>query len=240
MKILVLSDIHANLAALEAIGEDYDHLIFLGDVVAYGGQPKECLAFVRQRAKAAIRGNHDSALALDLDCRSNPAKRHLALATRAVHRSLLPPPEIEYLGSLPTSAKFKLGGYRFYAAHAAPRNHLYRYTLVPGLADEQLRKEVGHVRADFILLGHTHLPMVRGVGSRVLVNPGSVGQPLDGIPEASYAVIENGIAEIRRVRYDVDRAVKSLRDSGIAPDIVEQLAAILRTGGYPESPHRPP
>lgn len=233
MKMLVLSDIHANFAALEAVLQaegDFDRLIVLGDLVSYGPHPKECIEFVRRHAFVAVKGNHDHALAFGTDCRSAPANRPLAVATLRSHRTLLTDEAVEYLGRLPKSQKFHLDGYRFYAAHASPRDNLYSYRLTPELPDEALKKEVGRVKADFLLLGHTHLPMVRGAGSRVVVNPGSVGQPRDGVPEASYAVIQDGVAEIKRVKYDVQKTVKALEALPLEEAVIKRLITILETG----------
>ena len=81
-----------------------------------------------------------------------------------------------------------------------------------------------------MLVGHTHLPMSRGAWTKVVLNPGSVGQPLDGDPRASYAVIEDGVAEIRRVEYDVEETVVGIRRMGLAGEVADALIATLRTG----------
>ncbi|MFN3477649.1 MAG: metallophosphoesterase family protein [Candidatus Methylomirabilales bacterium] len=233
MKILVLSDIHANFAALEAVVQaegDFDRLIVLGDLVSYGPRPRECIEFVQRHAFVAVRGNHDHALAFNVDPRCSSVNKPLALATLRYHRTLLTDEAVEYLGKLPRSQKFHLDGYRFYAAHASPRDNLYSYRLTPELPDEALKKEISRVRADFLLLGHTHLPMVRGAGSRVVVNPGSVGQPRDGVPEASYAVIQDGVAEIKGVKYDLQKTVRALEVLPLEEAIIGRLITILETG----------
>jgi len=236
MKILVISDLHANLAALEAVTQErYDRLICLGDLVGYGPAPNEVINFVREHAFVAIRGNHDNALALNVDCHCSPANKALAEATLAHHRTIVEAENLDWLRTLPTSAQFKLDGYRFAAVHATPRDQLYGYEVTPDLPDEQLRGEIEGVRADFILLGHTHLPMVRGIGSRIVVNPGSVGQPRDGMPEASYAMIENGIVELKRCPYDLHRTVQALRTLSLSSQIIDQLNAILEHGGRVEA-----
>jgi putative phosphoesterase len=232
MRILVISDPHANLAALEAVTQEpFDCLICLGDLVGYGPAPNEVIRFVKEHALVAIRGNHDNALALDVDCQCAPPNKALAEATLAYHRTILEGENLDWLRALPTSAEFKVDGYRFAAVHATPRDQLYGYEITPDLPDDQLRGEIEGVKADFILLGHTHLPMVRGIGSRVVVNPGSVGQPRDGIPESSYAIIEDGIAELKRCTYDLQKTVAALRNLPLKPDIINQLIALLEQGG---------
>ena len=78
-----------------------------------------------------------------------------------------------------------------------------------------MKEEVAEVRSDIVLLGHTHVPMSRGAWTKVVLNPGSVGQPLDGDPRVSYAVIRNGVAEIRRVEYDIEQAAAGDPRDGI-------------------------
>ncbi|MCI0408626.1 MAG: metallophosphoesterase family protein, partial [Acidobacteria bacterium] len=165
MKILLISDLHANVAALEAVTQEkFDRLICLGDLVGYGPAPREVISFIREQAFIAIRGNHDNALALDVDCQCSPANKPLAEATLAYHRTILEREHLDWLRTLPISAEFKLDGYRFAALHGTPRDPLYGYEITPDLPDDKLREEIDGVKADFILLGHTHLPMVRGIG----------------------------------------------------------------------------
>lgn len=86
------------------------------------------------------------------------------------------------------------------------------------------------IRADIVLLGHTHLPMIRGAWTKVVVNSGSVGQPLDGDPRASYALIQDGVVEIRRVAYDIEATVGGIRDMGLSEHVAKALMTLLRTG----------
>lgn len=211
--------------------EPFDHLICLGDLVGYGPSPNEVIRFVRDHAFVTIRGNHDNALALDVDCQCLPPNKALAEATLAYHRTLLGSEDLDWLRCLPISAEFRLDGYRFAAVHATPRDHLSGYGITPDLPDEQLRGEIEGVKADFLLLGHTHLPMVRGIGSRVVVNPGSVGQPRDGSPEPSYAIIDNGVVELKRCAYDLGRTVGAIRNLPLRREIIDQLIALLEQGG---------
>lgn len=232
MRILAISDVHANWPALEAIiaAEPYDHLTVGGDLVSYGPHPGEVVDLVRARATVAVRGNHDEALAHGVDCRCAPASKPLAEATRAVHRQMLSPAQTAYLGSLPLTGSLKADGKHFFSVHASPREHLYRYTLTPEAPAQHLRAEVAGVEGEFILLGHTHLPMIRRLGDQIVINPGSVGQPRDGDPRASYAVIEDGVPELRRVAYDIERTVRALRALPIQPAVADSLVAILRNG----------
>jgi putative phosphoesterase len=232
MQILVISDLHANWPALEAVlgAQAFDGVIVVGDLVSYGPHPREVVEWVRSHATLMIRGNHDDALACGSDWRCAPTSKPLATATRAVHRELLSLEDIQFLGSLPRLASLQSAGQTLFAVHASPRDHLYRYTLTPQASDEHVRGQVGRVQADYVLLGHTHLPMVRSSGRRLVVNPGSVGQPRDGDPRASFAVMENGTVVLKRVAYDVERTVRDLRGLPVSPEIVDRLSSILRAG----------
>lgn len=232
MRILVISDLHANWPALEAVlaAEPFDRLMVGGDLVSYGPHPREVIEAVRRRATVTVRGNHDNALAHQVDCRCAPSSKPLAEATRAVHRERLSPDEVAFLGSLPLTASTELGGARFFSVHASPRDRLFAYTLTPDAPDDRLASEVDDVDADYVLLGHTHLPMIRRIGPRVVINPGSLGQPRDGDPRPSYAVIEDGVARLKRVDYEVERTIRDLRALPIESRIAESLTSILRTG----------
>lgn len=232
MRILVISDLHANWPALQAVldTEAYDKAIVVGDLVSYGPHPGEVVDWVSRHATPAVEGNHDDALACGSDCRCAPSSKPLATATREIHRRLLTPEQIRYLEDLPQTATLDAAGSRLFVVHASPRNHLYRYTLTPSAPEEHLRRQVSGVRADYVLLGHTHLPMVRSVGRKVVINPGSVGQPRDGDPRASYAVIEDGVVALKRIPYDVERTVEGLRQMPLAPAIRDRLTSLLRKG----------
>ncbi len=177
-----------------------------------------------------VRGNHDNALGLGVDCRCVPSSKPLADATRAVHRTLLSADQVRWLAHLPLTASAREDGRTFFAVHASPRNHLFSYTLIPSASDEHVRKQVGGVRADYVLLGHPHFQMLRRAERRTVLNPGSVGQPRDGDPRAAYAVIEDGAVSLRRAAYDVERTVGDLKRLPVEPAVVEQLSAILRVG----------
>jgi putative phosphoesterase len=232
MRMLVISDLHANWPALEAVlaSESHDHLLVVGDLVSYGPHAPEVVEYIRQHATLAVRGNHDEALAHQRDCRCAPASKPLAEATRARHREQLTADQVGFLGGLPATASLTTGGQTLFAVHASPRDHFYRYTLTPSASDVDLAEEVSGVEADYVLLGHTHLPMARRVGQRMLVNPGSVGQPRDGDPRASYAVIEDGDVQLMRAAYDIRRTVRDLAALGLPHDVTDRLTAILKTG----------
>ncbi|MFZ0708427.1 MAG: metallophosphoesterase family protein [Terrimicrobiaceae bacterium] len=233
MKILIISDIHSNYEALLTVAhaEKIDVVWCLGDIVDFGPLPSECVQWVRHHVgQNCVRGNHDHALAFDVDCGSSESFHDLSALSRAMNRELLHVEQIEYLLALPVFKTLRIDGFRFHLSHASPDGDLYKSHLQPDISDASLAAEIENIDADFILCGHTHLPMVREIDGRIFVNPGSVGLPLDGNPQASYAVFHDGAIKLRRAKYDVEKMVSKLRQSTLPVDAVERLAEILRTG----------
>jgi putative phosphoesterase len=228
MKILLLSDIHANWAALSAIRESFDACLFLGDLVDYGGNPVPCIEWVRSNARAAVRGNHDHAVAQRIRARGGPGFRELAAATRPLNWQLLDLVHLKYLARLPVTARIELDGRRFLLVHATPRDPMDEY-LIDDPAGWQSRLK--GIEADFVCVGHSHIQFHLDLGGIQIINPGSVGQPRDGDPRCAYAVIEDGKVRLERVAYDIDAAVANLRDAQIAPGALALAESSLRTGG---------
>lgn len=232
MRILVLADIHANWAALSAIQERFDACFVLGDLVEYGADPIPCIEWVRQWATAAIRGNHDHSVAQRVPPPAGSGLRSLAAQTRQQHWNILSPTHLKYLSRLPVTQTLQLGGHRFHLVHATPRDPMDEY-----LANEPetWRTRLAGIESDFVLVGHTHLQCHLDLGKWQLVNPGSVGQPRDGDPRAAYVIIEDGRVELKRVAYDIDVSVRSLKNAGLTPDVLSLAESLLRTGGLPKS-----
>jgi putative phosphoesterase len=233
MRILIISDIHSNYEALLAVAnaeKNADQIWCLGDLVDYGPQPAEVVQWVRHHARLCVRGNHDFALAFNEDCRCGKRFRQLSRATREMNRKLLTHEQIAYLQLLPETEEIVLENCRFRLAHATPSGNLYRY-LVPGTTDIELAGEMEGILADVVFCGHTHFPMIREVGSKLFVNPGSVGQPRDGNPRASYALWDDGVVKLRRSKYDISQTVEKLHGCSLPPGMADQLAAVLQNGG---------
>ncbi len=215
MKTLILSDIHANLPALEAVlidVGDYDLIIFLGDSVDYGSFPKECVQFLRDNMNHGVMGNHDYAMANDKDCGCRADFKIYAEETLAWHRSLLDNEDLEFLKSLPITLYVHIDGMSVYMTHGAPDGNMYRY-----LKEEEIGlKEIeGLEKHDLILLGHTHFQFKKKIGRTTVVNPGSVGLSREN-HDACYAVLENGDVTLRRVPYDNRRTVEKLLQSPVS------------------------
>jgi len=230
MKILVVSDIHGNLAALEAVHEKADVVFCLGDIVNYGPYPKECIKRIRDMTDKVVRGNHDNAMGSDVDCGCSAKYKELSDAGKIFTRTVLNEYEREFLENLPVTLNIKLDEIEFLLSHGSPGGDLYKY-LRPDVSDRELEEELKDVIADVVFIGHTHLPMIRKIKDVTIVNPGSVGQPRDGIPMASYAVWEDGRIEIKRVSYNIEATVKGLRATNMPSKNITILTDILKNGG---------
>jgi putative phosphoesterase len=237
MKLLILSDIHANWPALHAVatGEKHiDGIVCLGDIVNYGPHPVQCVEWIKENTLPGwvVQGNHDRALGCDEDPRCSGSYRALAAAMQSFTATQLSAAAKDYLARLPTTVQHTIDGAAFVLCHAAPSDPLYAYVPVGDMRRWEDEIVFGH-HPDFLLVGHTHEPFVRQIDDTTLVNPGSVGQPKDGEASASYAVYDNGIIELRRARYDV-RAVIAELEKCAPENIARQLGRILLTGGMTE------
>jgi putative phosphoesterase len=232
MRILVLADIHANWAALQAITDPHDVCLFLGDLVDYGVEPAPCIDWVRQRAAFAVRGNHDHGAAQDIRVEGKTGFRYLTGITRPLTRERLSEPDRRYLAGLPLTRMVTLNDTRFLMVHATPRDPLDEYALPD--VDFWARRLVG-IDANVVCVGHTHTPYVLEVGDKLVINPGSVGQPRDGDPRVGYALIEDHRVELKRVEYPVEDAVRSVEESPLAESAKSLLAEVLRNGAMPKS-----
>ncbi len=238
MRYLIISDIHANRPALEAVLKDadgFDMIWCLGDLVGYGPDPNECVERVQDFEHVCLAGNHDWAalgrLSLDnfnLDARTASAwtQGELTASARA------------YLESLPT--RIEQGN--FLLAHGSPREPIWEYLLDAGLAAVNFH----YFSNPFCLVGHTHIPMVFVLDEerdrcyplvpsphepiplgayRMILNPGSVGQPRDGDPRASYAILDTDANtwELRRVSYPIEITQERMRARNMPRRLIERL-----------------
>lgn len=228
MRILILADIHSNWPALAAIQESFDACLFVGDLVDYGTDPVPCVNWVRRHAAVSVRGNHDHAVAQRIPVIKTSGLHRLAAATRPLHWKLLSPLQMKFLTRLPVTRRVALDDKRFYLVHATPRDPFDEYLRNDQAAWEE---RLNGIDADFVLVGHTHVPFVLPLDGMTVINPGSIGQPRDGDPRAAYAVIENGKVEIRRVKYDIDLTLTHMRDSGVDAGTLDLAELVLRSGG---------
>jgi putative phosphoesterase len=230
LKIVVISDIHGNLDALSALPESYDELWVLGDLVNYGPQPKEVVAFVQAKAALAVRGNHDQAIGYGDDPQCSQQFREMAEATRRFSEAVVSSEQKTFLRSLPLQASATRGKTTFFLCHATPSNPLYEYRKAES---EEWIDECRNIDAEIIAVGHTHIPFIRRLNGQVLVNPGSIGQPKNGKPEACYGVWEDGQLSLRSYVYPLARTVTKIRELPVAANVQRALIEVLESGGLP-------
>jgi diadenosine tetraphosphatase ApaH/serine/threonine PP2A family protein phosphatase len=245
LRHLVLSDLHANLEALEAVLADvatqsWDSSLVLGDLVGYGADPNPVLDRLRDFAPdLVIRGNHDKFVAgLNEGEGFNP----LALASGRWTREVLRPDLRDWLAGLPQGPCRAPGEPRLFLSHGSP---LDEEAYVLGI-DDALSNFEG-VEFLWCLFGHTHYPVAIGehddgvevrrpptpsggevpltYGRRYLINPGAIGQPRDGNPRASYLILdtETSVAEFRRVPYRVELAMAKIIEAGLPAPLAARL-----------------
>jgi protein phosphatase len=179
-----------------------------------------------------VRGNHDHAVAFEEDPRCSARFRKMADETGRFTRSVLSSQDVRYLRGLPLKAGCEMDGRRVLLCHAAPSDPLYDYR--PPESD-RWTDVVNEAGSDIFLVGHTHLPFRRIVDGKTILNPGSVGQPKHGRPEASYAIWEDGSLRIESVPYDFERTIHKLSKLALSPDVFEDLEYVLRSGRVPEA-----
>jgi putative phosphoesterase len=232
MRILIISDIHANWPALEAVArEPHDAVICLGDIVGYGPNARACTDWVREHATWVVQGNHDLANADDVSPRCQPNFAWLADAVVPLTNAQLDAADRAFLRGLPRWAVRDVEGLRVACFHAKPSDPLYGY--MPSDAAVWGR-ELDKVEADLVLVGHTHQPIDLVVRGQRLVNPGSVGQPKHGDARAAYAVLVDGQAALKRVAYPVEQTITDLAQSSVDGRAVAVLSEMLRTGEAPQ------
>jgi predicted phosphodiesterase len=247
MKYALISDIHANLPALEAVLSDISRrsdvgaVYHLGDLVGYAPWPNEVVGVLRAAGIPGVAGNYDSTVGTDYKhcgCRyEDPRQEELSHVSYAWTRQHVSAETRTYLAGLPFRIDLlpdggHLAGPRVVLIHGTPTlNTLYWTEDRPDEFCLKMANQAGAKAGDMLAFGHTHLPWYREVGGIHFVNTGSVGRPKDGDWRAGYVLAEVGQGttgvEFVRVEYDVETAMHAIRQS----DLPDEFADYLRTGG---------
>jgi putative phosphoesterase len=235
-EIAVITDIHANLPALQAALARIDELgiesVYCGgDLVGYGPHPNEVVALVAERDIPAIYGNYDYAIARDLeDCGCayiTPHDRELGHGSVEWTLAHTDRRSKEWMRELPFDLRFDVGAASVHLVHGSPRKvNEYLFEDKPARLYERLAAAED---AGVMVFGHTHKPWVRSYGGVLFVNCGSVGKPKDGDPRGAFAVLREtagGVeATIERVAYDAEAVAAEVRDSGLPAEFADKLVA---------------
>jgi len=239
MRYAFIADIHANLAALQAVLEDIqvkgrvDEIWCLGDIVGYGPDPRQCLELVKKYCAVSIAGNHDLAAIGKIELSYfNPAAAEACRWTM----NELNPVDVHYLADLP----LKVEKDDFTLVHGSPSDPVLEYVISASIAE----KNFAFFDKKFCLVGHSHIPaafrqegntaqtihLMEGVGlvlhtHRMIVNPGSVGQPRDGDPRASYAIYESEgmMLRLHRVEYNINATQDKMMQANLPVSLITRL-----------------
>jgi len=244
----IISDIHANLEALQAVWADITRqgvteVYCLGDVVGYGPNPRECLEMV-MKCKVCLMGNHDQAALFD-PTDFNPVAERAILWTRAQLEAPIPNRSAmerrwEFLAEMPRT--YREG--ELLLVHGSPRNPVNEYIFPEDVYNERKMDALFRLVEHYCFQGHTHVPGLftescsflspeevdyayRLDGRKLLCNVGSVGQPRDGDPRACYVLLDGDTIHYRRVEYGVEATIKKIQS---IPDLDNFLAERLRQG----------
>jgi len=238
MRYAVPSDVHSNWEALEAVLSylekiKYNKVVFLGDFVGYGANPNECLSLLKEIVDIAVLGNHDFAILNPEESKYfNPYAREAIMWTR----SILNRDNLEYLHSLPLLEEIEEG---IITVHSTPiKPERWEYLLSVNEAFLQFSIFEGKIA----LFGHSHIPgaflmekeeigvavgknLILKANARYFINPGSVGQPRDLDPRASFGILDTteGIFEWHRVEYDIYKAQEKIVKAGLPLFLAERL-----------------
>ena len=238
MRYALLADIHSNLAAFEAVLQDIetkggvDEIWCLGDVVGYGPDPSACIALLNRYRHVCVAGNHDWAAIGKIATSDFNTD---AVAACLWTESQLSPDDVEYLSGL----KLVETRGEFTIVHGSPRDPLCEYIYSAATAGDNLR----HFDTKYCLVGHSHVPGLFELAGpawfraslpedmplgddRCIINPGSVGQPRDGDPRASYAIYDDDEQAIchRRVPYDIAETQRRMMERGLPVFLSERLS----------------
>src|SRR5215212_6224681 len=240
MRVAVVSDIHSNRHAFEAVLDDVaaaetEEIWCLGDLVGYGGEPDACVELARNRAALCLAGNHDLAVTGALGIEE--FSRGAAISARWTRKTIAEENLVFLKGLEPSGEDSGIGLY-----HASPRDPVWEYVLTVPLAERCLDAAPQQVA----LIGHSHIALAFGraepgeptmaapagpgayadlARGQWLINPGSVGQPRDGDPRAAWLLLDTDTwrAEWRRVEYDIKGAAAAIRAARLPDSLAERL-----------------
>jgi predicted phosphodiesterase len=241
MRWALVSDIHGNLSALQAVlaeikNHPVDEILCLGDIVGYGARPNECVALVQERVELCVRGNHDAGVLAEIGIEYFSGRARQAIIWT---QQCLSEKSRDYLRGCPLRENRR----QTLLVHGSPRDPIWEYILDLQTAYINFQES----ETPICLFGHSHIPSffiwnggaVRGeraagdqtrpiaAGERYLINPGSVGQPRDGDPRASFGLFtldaDGGQMEWHRVVYDIERTRREIHEAGLPSGLGDRL-----------------
>ncbi len=224
MLIALIADVHSNVVALNAVLEALDNIhvekiLHAGDVIGYNPYPNETVKLFIEHNIISIRGNHDRALVEGDSSGFNP----YAATALEWTGNMISQENIQYISGLKDVQSFEIEGRKIVMVHGSPHDpeeYVYPEDAIPGFISE--------VDTDILVLGHTHVQFIREYPEGIILNPGSIGQPRDGNPDAGFAILDTdpGKVKLKRIGYDIEKVI----DDILAARLPEKLALRLRVG----------
>ncbi|MHA1992922.1 MAG: metallophosphoesterase family protein [Candidatus Hodarchaeales archaeon] len=229
MKIAIISDIHGNLEALKSVFKSIrhqgklDHIVCLGDIVGYYAKPIECIDIIKNRCDIIIKGNHDSVVtAINFERRVKWFNETAIRSLRWTRKILLEEnnkEQFQFLRKLRTKKTLSTTNNEFLFVHGTPEKK-WEYFLFPYWIDEPLDDQKAMLDTwldqwNLVAMGHTHWAFNYKKDNRCVINPGSVGQPRDENPDASYCTVEVSETRLKvknfRVKYEIEKTCEELK-----------------------------
>lgn len=222
MKIAIISDIHSNLEAFQAVLKDIKKrkirkILCAGDIVGYNANPDECIDLIKENKILSVMGNHDLCCAnLEKIGWFNEYGQQAALW----QNKILTLKNKQFLLKLPKSIKKD----NLFIVHGSPSDELYEYVF-PETSPWDLRKFFNLTKRQILIMGHTHTPFIKKFRNKLIINPGSVGQPRDANPRASYCILDNKNlkAKIVRIPYNIDIAANKILKNRLPDFLAKRL-----------------
>ncbi len=219
--LAILSDVHGNHAALEAVLDDAvkkgcTEFISLGDVVGYYSKPNECIDLLRKFNVPHLLGNHDNYIVSGTNCE----RSKVVASIIDDHKAMISDENLEWLyKALP-----RIEMDRCLMLHGGPKDPVdeYVYSINENMFPEGV---------DTLFVGHTHVQFMHDFGGKVFCNPGAVGQPRDGDPRAAYVIYKNGKINLQRLDYDIEITVSDMKEKGYEAFLYDNLYAGTQIGG---------
>lgn len=225
MRIAFISDIHSNIHAFEKVLEELEKenvnkIYCCGDIVGYNAFPSECIKLVKEKIDGSVMGNHDYATLTGETGWFN----EYGVEGISYTRKVISDEDMNFLKNLKTHIYLDVDDLKIYITHGSPRDEIFEYVF-PDSNDDFLLVLADIAKADVLVFGHTHLPMERRIKRKIFLNPGSVGQPRDGNPKASFLIFDTRSKEacFKRIEYDIDKAAKAIIDNDLPRFLAQRL-----------------
>ncbi|MGM0641573.1 MAG: metallophosphoesterase family protein [Thermotogota bacterium] len=236
MKIAIISDIHSNKEALDAVLKDIEkkeisEVYCTGDLVGYGPDPDYVVEQIKDLKIKTIMGNYDDAIGNEKEscgCAYNPG-RETEVGDESINWTIknTSKENKQFLKTLPKKMSFEIEGVRMLLVHGSPLNYLLEY-IKPTTKAKRLEEVANSFEEDIVINGHTHLSMHKSVKGKTIYNAGSVGRTKEGVPKAVYLIIniEKGVVshEFVKVDYDIKTTIEKINKSGLPAELGTVLA----------------